>query len=92
MDPDIFINTVASGRRRRATFTPVFSNELNFTDEQRAVCGNDTACLYDFAVTGDEVVANTALESGQNFSSQVESLSKQIHILHAIFTACKNIA
>ena len=51
--------------------------ELTFTDEQRAMCNNDTACLYDLGVTGDETLANTTLEASEENTRIQGILSKK---------------
>lgn len=63
-------------QKKRQAFMPVFPNQLNYTDEQRALCGDDHACLFDYAVTGSVSFAMTTLDSGKNFTKQVSELSK----------------
>ena len=52
-----------STRKKRADFQPIFLDELEFTDEQRAFCNDDDHCLYDLVVTQEEGVAMTTLEA-----------------------------
>lgn len=70
-------------RKRRQAATnnklPLTYNTFNYTTEQRALCGDDRACLFDFAVTGQEDLARITLETGKNFTKTVNILSK----LHA---------
>ena len=49
---------------------------FNYTTEQIAVCGDDQACLFDYAVTNQKNFAETTLESGKNFTKTVDTLSK----------------
>ena len=80
MDPDIFKGMEGTGRRRRQveTFTPILFSSLNFTDEQRDVCGEDHACLYDLAVSGSEEFAMATKRSDDEFNKQVSELSRCI--------------
>ncbi|KAK3703614.1 hypothetical protein QZH41_019153, partial [Actinostola sp. cb2023] len=45
-------------------FKPLFLSELqqNITDRMRSVCGNNTECLLDFLLTGNEALANGTLK------------------------------
>ena len=52
--------------------------DLTFTDEQRDMCNNDTACLYDLGVTGDEAFANTTLEASEEITQIQETLSNNL--------------
>ena len=74
----MFKDSEQTGRRRRQvqTFTPILFSELNFTDEQREICGEDHGCLYDLAVSGSEVFAVATKESSDDFNKQVSELSK----------------
>lgn len=77
MDPMMFEKPYTERRKRQLeTFTPVFSSELNFTDEERALCGDDHACLFDLAVTGSKEFAMTTLDRGETFSKEVSELSE----------------
>ena len=58
------------------SFVGVTFEDLTFTDEQRAMCNNDTACLYDLGVTGDEAFANTTLEASEENTRIQGILSK----------------
>ena len=77
MDPRIYVDSMAPGRRRRQAFEPIVCSELNYTDAQRAFCENDEACLCDLVAAEDQSMATTSLESGKNFSAHVTVLSKK---------------
>lgn len=78
IDRNLFRSQV--GRRRRQlpeTEDPPLSYEnFTFTAEQIELCGDDNACLFDFAITGRREVAEITLESGNNFTDAVETLRK----------------
>ena len=52
----------------------MYTEILNYTDEHRAVCGNDPGCLYDYAVTGEKAVAVSVLEHVKNFTKKSAEL------------------
>ena len=72
------------GRRKRQTFedfqnpdfTPVFFDDLTFTDEMRAACEEDLACLFDLAVTSDMAFASNTLDQTKVANSTKAILSK----------------
>ena len=76
-DEDIDLFRPTAGRRRRQTHqAPILNADLlNYTAEHIALCGDDSACLFDFAVTGERDFAVTTIESGKNFTKTVETLS-----------------
>ena len=58
---------------------PVFLDEIkNFTEEQRAVCGDDVACLYDYVQTGDPDIAADTKETDQENRDLSENLGNPI--------------
>lgn len=77
LDGDLFYR--GSRKRRQAPVDeniPYSYESFNYTTEQIAVCGDDQACLFDYAVTGQKDFAETTLESGKNFTKTVDILSK----------------
>ena len=64
-DESLFRVPAQSTQLRRQTYTPIFIEDLTFTDEQREVCNNDEQCLYDFAVTGERSVAMDTLDAAE---------------------------
>lgn len=77
LDGDLFHSR--SRKRRQAPVDenlPYSYGSFNYTTEQIAVCGDDQACLFDYAVTGRKDFAETTLESGNNFTRTVDILSK----------------
>ena len=42
-------------------WVPIFLDELDFTDEQRMVCGDNIQCLFDLNVTNEMDLAVTTL-------------------------------
>ena len=58
------------------SFVGVTLEELSFTQEQRDMCNNDDACLFDLAVTGDEEFANTTLEASVENTKVQQLISK----------------
>ena len=62
------------------SFVGVTFEDLTFTDEQRAMCNNDTACLFDLGVTGDEQFANTTLEASEENMAVQQLISKKLNI------------
>lgn len=71
-------------RRKRQThedfqnpdFTPLFFDDLTFTDEMRAACEEDLACLFDLAVTSDTAFASNSLDQTKVANSTKAILSK----------------
>ena len=61
------------------SFVGVAFEDLTFTDEQRAMCKNDEACLYDLVVTGDEDFAAATLEASEE-STRIEGLISENYI------------
>ena len=61
------------------SFVGVTFEDLTFTDEQRAMCNNDTACLFDLGVTGDEQFANTTLEASEENMAVQAIISKKMN-------------
>ena len=62
-------------RGRRQAFTPLFPDEIEYTDEQRAICGDDASCLFDFAATGSREVARENLESVEDLDNTTTAIS-----------------
>lgn len=56
------------------SFVGVEFSDLNITDEHRAFCNNDTTCIYDLIVTGDEEVAEITREASEN-NTMLQSLT-----------------
>lgn len=75
-DPDMFNDTRLRGKRQ--SFTPAFADDFNYTTEERAVCGDDPGCLFDFRVTGSVEVAKENLATVENFTNITSQLSKFI--------------
>ena len=61
----MFMDT-PNDRKKRQTeenaYVPLFFNQLNFTDEQIAICEGSYPCLFDLAVTGDKTFAGHTKE------------------------------
>ena len=58
----------------RPNHEPVFADELTFTPEQQAVCGDSLQCLYDLSQTGSEEIAmDTLLTDETNQQDQLIS-------------------
>ena len=75
------------GRRKRqtgenfddfqnSTFVPIYSDELNFTDEQRIICKDNPHCLFDFAVTEELNFALRTLQDEKSTNASITALSK----------------
>ena len=75
-DPEMFTEQTNQRRKRQAATPMMFPDEIEYTDEQRAVCGNDRGCLFDFAVTRSQEVANQNLETVEDFENTTSNLSK----------------
>ena len=58
----MFLDANYNFRTRRDAYTPIFPEDLTFTDEQKEICKNDTQCLYDLVVTGEESIALETLD------------------------------
>ena len=58
------------------SFVGIAFEDLNITEDQRVLCNNDTSCLYDLAVTGDEEFANTTLEASEEDKRTQAIISK----------------
>ena len=90
IDPSLFLN---ARKKRQTTdptsectsfetcagssFTGPEFEDLTFTDEQRRLCNNDEACLYDFAITNDEEVADISRESSEA-SAQIQQIISEL--------------
>lgn len=75
----MFLGNIGQRKKRQATRNeeiPLSYSTFNYTTEQRDVCGDDHACLFDFYMTGQEDLAKTTLETGKNFTNTVNILSK----------------
>ena len=79
-DPVMFTNKSTAPRGKRQAFTPLFADEIEYNDEQRAICGNNRGCLIDFAATGDREVARENLESVEELDNTTSSLSTTLVI------------
>ena len=75
-DPVMFTNKGGTMGKRQA-FTPLYPDEIEYNDEQRAICGDDMGCLFDFAATGSADVARENLESVKELENTTSALSKQ---------------
>ena len=70
--------TDKSGQRgKRQSTTMQFPDEIEYTAEQRAICGNDLGCLFDFAATRSKDVAEENLESVEELENTTSSLSRR---------------
>ena len=56
--------------------TPVFADEIIATEEQVAICGDDSACLYDLSQTNSTAFAVETMHFGQANNQNVKLLSK----------------
>ena len=56
------------------SFVGLSFEDLNITDSQREFCNNDTTCLYDLAITGDEEIAQTSMTFNENVTHVIEIL------------------
>ncbi len=65
-------------KRRQApnAYTPIFFDNLNFTDAQRTLCENNRQCLYDSYITQDNDVAQTTLDTEKETNMTIATLSK----------------
>ena len=59
---------------QNVTVDPIYPEDLNFTDEQRELCNNDTQCLLDLVVTNDTDVALATLNVNENMTMEEELL------------------
>ena len=75
-DEDINLFKNPTRKRRQAAQAPfVNADQLNYTAEHIALCGDDKACLFDFFMTGERDFAVTTIDSKKNFTKTVETLS-----------------
>ena len=58
------------------SFVGLSFDDLNITDSQREFCNNDTTCLYDLAITGDQEIARTSMIFAENITHEIEILRK----------------
>lgn len=58
-------------------FVPIFTDELNFTDEQRVVCEDNLQCLFDLAITEETEFAMTTLEQEKIANATTDTLGNQ---------------
>ncbi|XP_065193831.1 mucin-like protein [Sycon ciliatum] len=52
-------------------FVPVFSDNLTISDEARAACGGNTACLFDAAATGNVMVGMQSRDTDDMLNTQL---------------------
>ena len=57
------------------SLTPIFFEELNFTDDQRLFCEDSPPCLYDLVVTESTEVAQGTLDNEKEVNATIEILS-----------------
>ena len=57
------------------SLTPIFFDELNFTDYQRLFCENNPQCLYDLAVSESTDVAQDTLDYEKDANATIATLS-----------------
>lgn len=65
------------------SFVGVEFSDLDITDEQIDFCNNDTTCIFDLAVTGDEELADVSKESNEN-STILQTIISKLDMLHKI--------
>ena len=65
-----------NGRRKRQTddFQPLFFEDLNITEAQRAVCSNNSECILDLIASGNETLALATLE----FETETMTLQEEL--------------
>lgn len=72
----------ARTRRKRQTpnidHSPLFFDQLTFTDDQKRLCEDNLECLFDLAASGDMQVAMTTLNHGKDANLTLEILSKSM--------------
>ena len=100
-DSTLFTYGVLGGRKKRQTpsfectsfdncgdhsIVAMAFEDLNFSEEERAFCNNDSSCLYDLQVTGDEEVARLTQISSENSARMLASLSENNTILTVTVT------
>ena len=52
---------------------------IDATPEQRALCGDDMQCLFDYVTSGDEFIAESTMTSNQELDVLIELLGKYVH-------------
>ena len=79
-DPEFFTSPLSSRKKRQSSLPPVppSFDQLNITDEMIELCNNMTACLYDFAVTGNVAIAGQTRDFADNTTSLEKQLSMKI--------------
>ena len=78
----VYPSEIGQGRKKRQSFgdfqnvtvDPIFADDLNFTDDQRELCNNDTQCLVDLVVTDDVDLALMTLTVNENITREEEIL------------------
>ena len=69
-------------RRKRQTpnidHSPLFFDQLTFTDDQKRLCEDNLQCLFDLAASGDMQAAITTLNHEKDANSTIEILSKSV--------------
>lgn len=61
-----------------SSIPPTTLADVTVTDEQRDMCNNDDTCLFDLAVTGDEELAMSSLESSEESAQLQMIISKYV--------------
>ena len=82
----VYPDEIGHGEKKRQLFgdfqnitvDPIIADDLNFTDEQRELCNNDTQCLVDLVVTDDVGLALMTLAVNENITMAEEILCEKI--------------
>ena len=76
-----------SRKRRQAQNepTPLSFNDLNITEEHRALCGDNAACLFDVAATGDLELGEINLEVQTEANETVDAASEHSVCMHVLY-------
>ena len=97
-EEESFFYYAGQGRKRQAggtyedfqnlNFVPIFSDELNFTEEQRVLCEDNLQCLFDLAVTEETTFAMETLEQEKIANTTTKTLRKSSTTSELINSYC----
>ena len=73
------------------SYEPVFSvNKSTLRNGTGTICKDNTQCIFDYQVTGDEKMAKSTLTFNEKFKQIQEDIEKGMHIvLLFIYLLCR---
>ena len=72
----MFRNALENVEIMEDEYTPIFIDDLEFTEEQKELCKDDLQCLYDLVITGEKDIAMDTLATGEEVEQTQAILGK----------------